>query len=74
MYPNYSEVFTTLLSHWNNSNKPEKGAAFVLSYVEKQDSTNILINKELAYSLFLQFRYEQAIPYYKKLIADRHDN
>ena len=74
MYPNDSEVFTTLLSHWNNSNEPENVSAFALSYVEKQDSTNILINKELAYSLFLQFRYEQAIPYYKKLIADGFDN
>ena len=74
MYPNDSEVFTTLLSHWNNSNTPENVSAFALSYVEKQDSTNILINKELAYSLFLQFRYEQAIPYYKKLIADGFDN
>ena len=74
MYPNDSEVFTTLLSHWNNSNKPENVSAFALSYVEKQDSTNILINKELAYSLFLQFRYEQAIPFYKKLIADGFDN
>ena len=74
MYPNDSEVFTTLLSHWNNSNEPENVSAFALSYVEKQDSTNILINKELAYSLFLQFRYKQAIPYYKKLIADGFDN
>lgn len=73
-YPNDSEVFTTLLSHWNNSNEPENVSAFALSYVQKQDSTNILINKELAYSLFLQFRYEQAIPYYKKLIADGFDN
>ena len=56
-YPNDSEVFTTLLSHWNNSNEPENVSAFALSYVQKQDSTNILINKELAYSLFLQFRY-----------------
>ncbi len=73
-YPYDSEVFATLLSQWNNQGKPEDVSAFALSYVEKRDSTNILINKELAYSLYLQLRYDQAIPRYKKLIADGFDN
>lgn len=73
-YPYDGEVFATLLSQWNNQGSPEKVSAFGLSYVEKYDSTNILINKELAYSLYLQFRYDQAIPRYKKLIADGFDN
>ena len=73
-YPNDSEVFAALLSHWNNTGKPETVSAFALSYVQKKDSTNILINKELAYSLYLQLRYAQAIPMYKKLIAQGFDN
>ena len=73
-YPNDSEVFAALLSHWNNTGKPETVSALALSYVQKQDSTNILINKELAYSLYLQLRYDQAIPMYKKLIAQGFDN
>ena len=73
-YPYDGEVFATLLQQWNNHGKPEMVSAFALSYVEKRDSTNILINKELAYSLYLQLRYEQAIPRYKKLIADGFDN
>ena len=73
-YPYDGEVFATLLQQWNNHGKPEMVSAFALSYVEKRDSTNILINKELAYSLYLQLRYEQAIPRYKKLIADGFEN
>ena len=73
-YPYDGEVFATLLQQWNNHGEPESVSAFALSYVEKRDSTNILINKELAYSLYLQLRYEQAIPRYKKLIADGFDN
>lgn len=73
-YPYDGEVFATLLSQWNNQGAPERVSAFALSYVEKQDSTNILINKELAYSLYLQLRYDQAIPRYKRLIADGFDN
>lgn len=73
-YPFDSEVFASLLAHWNNTGKPENVSAYALSYVEKYDSTNILINKELAYSLFLQFRYDQAIPRYQKLIAEGFDN
>ena len=73
-YPNDSEVFAALLSHWNNIGKPETVSALALSYVQKQDSTNIFINKELAYSLYLQLRYDQAIPMYKKLIAQGFDN
>ena len=73
-YPNDSEVFAALLSHRNNIGKPETVSALALSYVQKQDSTNILINKELAYSLYLQLRYDQAIPMYKKLIAQGFDN
>lgn len=69
-----SDVLASLLSHWNNIGRPEEASAFALSYVSKHDSTNILINKELAYSLYLQFRYEEAIPRYKKLIADGFDN
>jgi len=73
-YPNDSEVFAALLSHRNNIGKPETVSALALSYVQKQDSTNIFINKELAYSLYLQLRYDQAIPMYKKLIAQGFDN
>ncbi len=73
-YPYDGEVFATLLSQWNNQGKTEAVSDFALSYVQKQDSTNILINKELAYSLYLQFKYDQAIPRYKKLIADGFDN
>ena len=73
-YPYDSELFATLLSHWNNQGKPEKVSTFAMPYVEKYDSTNILVNKELAYSLYLQFKYEQAIPRYKRLIADGFDN
>ena len=73
-YPYDGEVFATLLQQWNNHGEPESVSAFALSYVEKRDSTNLLINKELAYSLYLQLRYEQAIPRYKKLIADGFDN
>lgn len=73
-YPYDGEVFATLLQQWNNQGKPEMVSAFALSYVEKHDSTNILINKELAYSLYLQLRHNQAIPRYKKLITDGFDN
>lgn len=73
-YPYDSDVFGALLTYWNNANEPETVSALATSHIQKYDSTNIIINKELAYSLFLQMRYDQAVPHYVKLIADGFDN
>ncbi len=73
-YPYDSEILSSLCTHWNNLGKPEKTEIIAKPYIAHRDSTNLLINKEYAYSLFLQFKYDKAIPLYKGLIADGFDN
>lgn len=58
----------------NNKNKPDRAEKVAKNYISQCDSTNLYVNKEYAYSLFMQFKYDEAIPLYEKLIAQGFDN
>lgn len=73
-YPYDSEIVGSLATYYNDNNMPGKAEAVAKSYITQCDSTNLYVNKAYAYSLYLQFRYDEAIPVYNKLIAQGYDN
>ena len=73
-FPYDSEILASLASHYNGANQPGRAEEVAKNYIYKCDSTNLYINKEYAYSLFMQFKYDEAIPLYEKLIAQGFDN
>ncbi len=72
-FPYDSEIVASFASYCNGANQPGKAEDVTRKYI-KSDSTNLYVNKEYAYSLFLQFKYDEAIPLYEKLIAQGFDN
>lgn len=73
-YPYDGEVVASLFSYWNNHSHEDYTNYYAKEYREKTDSTNLLANKEYAYSMFLIGAYDKAIPLYEKVIADGLDN
>lgn len=73
-YPYDGEVVAGLFSYWNNHGHEDYTNYYAKEYREKTDSTNLLANKEYAYSMFLIGAYDKAIPLYEKVIADGLDN
>ena len=73
-YPYDSDIVASLASLYNTTNKPERAEQTTKAYITQCDSTNMYVNKEYAYSLYLQLKYDEAIPLYKKLIAQGADN
>ena len=73
-YPYDSDIVASLASLYNTTNKPERAETTTKTYITQCDSTNMYVNKEYAYSLFQQLKYSEAIPLYKKLIAQGADN
>ena len=68
------EIIASLAEHYNGVNKPDRAEKVTKNYISQCDSTNLYVNKEYAYSLFMQFKYDEAIPKYEKLIAQGFDN
>lgn len=73
-YPYDSDIVASLASLYNSTNKPECAEQTTKIYITQCDSTNMYVNKEYAYSLFQQLKYDEAIPQYKKLITQGADN
>lgn len=73
-YPYDSDIVASLASLYNSNNKPELAEQTTKAYITQCDSTNMYVNKEYAYSLFQQLKYDKAIPLYKKLITQGADN
>lgn len=73
-YPYDSDVTASLASLYNSTNKPERAEITTKNYITQCDSTNIFVNSEYAYSLFLQLKYDEAIPQYEKIIANGNDD
>lgn len=73
-YPYDSDIVASLASLYNSTSKPELAELTTKAYITKCDSTNMYVNKEYAYSLFQQLKYDEAIPLYKRLIAQGLDN
>lgn len=73
-YPYDSDIVASLASLYNTTNKPERAEQTTKAYITQCDSTNMYVNKEYAYSLYQQLKYDEAIPLYKKLIAQGADN
>lgn len=73
-FPYDSEVVASLASHYNGANQPGKAEEVTRNYIHGCDSTNLFVNKEYAYALFMQYKYDDAIPLYEKLIAQGLDN
>ena len=74
LFPYDSEIIASLAVHYNGVNKPDRAEKVAKNYISQCDSTNLYVNKEYAYSLFMQFKYDEAIPLYEKLIAQGFDN
>lgn len=74
LFPYDSEIIASLAVHYNGVNKPDRAEKVAKNYISQCDSTNLYVNKEYAYSLFMQFKYNEAIPLYEKLIAQGFDN
>ncbi len=72
-FPYDSEIVASFASYYNGANQPGKAEEVARRYI-KSDTTNLYVNKEYAYSLFMQFKYDEAIPLYEKLIAQGFDN
>ena len=73
-FPYDSEIIASLALHYNGANQPGRAEDVTKNYITRCDSTNLYVNKEYAYSLFMQFKYDEAIPLYEKLIAQGFDN
>lgn len=73
-YPFDGEVAASLFAYWNNLKQEENTKTYAKVYRENTDSTNILVNKEYAYAIFLSGEYAKAIPLYQKVIAEGFDN
>lgn len=73
-YPYDGEVVARLFSYWNNQGHEDYTNYYAKEYREKTDSTNLLVNKEYAYSMYLIGAYDKAVPLYEKVIADGLDN
>lgn len=74
LFPYDSEIIASLATHYNGANQPGRAEEVAKNYISQYDSTNLYVNKEYAYSLFMQFKYDEAIPLYEKLIAQGFDN
>lgn len=74
LYPYDSEIVASLSSLYNKMGQPEKAEQTARRYMTDCDSMNLLVNNQLAYSLFLQQKYEDAITQYEKLITQGQDN
>lgn len=74
LFPYDSEIIASLATHYNGANQPGRAEEVAKNYISQCDSTNLYVNKEYAYSLFMQFKYDEAIPLYEKLIAQGFDN
>lgn len=74
LHPYDSEIVASLSSLYNKMGQPEKAERTARRYVADCDSTNLLVNNQLAYSLFLQQKYEEATTQYEKLITLGQDN
>ena len=62
LFPYDSEIIASLAVHYNGVNKPDRAEKVTKNYISQCDSTNLYVNKEYAYSLFMQFKYDEAIP------------
>lgn len=66
-YPLDSDIVSSLASHYNNSELPDSALIYTSSYRDI-DSTNIFVNRQFSFSLYLNEDFERAISEYKKLI------
>jgi tetratricopeptide (TPR) repeat protein len=72
-YPHDCEIITSMADYLNENNQPEQATKILQKYID-YDSTNIFINRQQAYALYLMMDYKAAIQMYKQLIDKGIDN
>ena len=66
-YPFDSEIIASLASTYNMQEEPDSALSVTEKYVSN-DSTNIFINRQRAFSYYLKKEYEKALTLYQKLL------
>ncbi|MCD8310649.1 MAG: hypothetical protein LUB83_05495 [Prevotellaceae bacterium] len=67
-YPYDSEIIVGLAHHYNNAEQPDSALYYTRRY-NRNDSTNIFVNRQEAFALYQQGAYTEALTAYRKLLA-----
>ncbi|WP_299171031.1 hypothetical protein [uncultured Bacteroides sp.] len=72
-YPFDSEIIASLASAYNIQEQPDSALSVTEKYVSN-DSTNVFINRQRAFSFYLKNEYEKALSLYRKLLFSQDNS
>lgn len=67
-YPYDSDIIVKLANHYNFAGQPDSALYYTRNYREK-DSTDIFVNRQQAFALYLKGKYSEALNEYRHLLS-----